>query len=380
MVNVDYFFSSLKDSGVDFFTGVPDSLLKDFCAYITDNTSSNNHIIAANEGNAISLGIGYYMATKKIPLIYLQNSGLGNIINPLLSLADPDVYSVPMLLLIGWRGEPNIKDEPQHIKQGKVTTHLLDSMNIPYEILSSEMNSKDAEQALKKMLKNALLFKSPCAILVKKATFESYKLKLERRYERELNREKVIEIIINNLEKDDIVVSTTGVTSRELFELREKYSESHEKDFLTVGGMGHASQIALGISLFKKNRIVYCIDGDGALLMHMGSLAINANNAGDNFKHIVINNCAHDSVGGQPTVGDKIDLTGLALSAGYVWAKTALDKTNITNLIQEMKGVKGPALLEIQVKKGFRKDLGRPTISPLENINSFMEFLDNDSN
>ena len=255
MVNVDNFFSALKDSGVDFFTGVPDSLLKDFCAYITDNTLPDNHIIAANEGNAISLGIGYYMATKKIPLIYLQNSGLGNIINPLLSLADPDVYSVPMLLLIGWRGEPNIKDEPQHIKQGKVTTHLLDSMNIPYEILSSEMNSKDAEQALKKMLKNALLFKSPCAILVKKATFESYKLKLERRYERELNREKVIEIIINNLEKDDIVVSTTGVTSRELFELREKYSESHEKDFLTVGGMGHASQIALGISLFKKNRI-----------------------------------------------------------------------------------------------------------------------------
>jgi phosphonopyruvate decarboxylase len=380
VVDIEYFFSSLKKSGVDFFAGVPDSLLKDICAYITDNADADNHIIAANEGNALSLGIGYHLATKKIPLIYLQNSGLGNVINPLLSLADPDVYSIPMLLLIGWRGEPNIKDEPQHLKQGKVTTDLLDSMKIPYEVMSSEMNSKEAEIALKKILKNAHSLKTPSALLVKKGTFNSYELKLERVYERELYREEVIEIIINNLEKDDIVVSTTGVASRELFELREKYSESHEKDFLTVGGMGHASQIALGISLFKKNRMIFCIDGDGALLMHMGSLAINANKASGNFKHIVINNCAHDSVGGQPTVGDKIDITGLAISAGYIWAKKALDKDNLSNLFQEMRGIKGPALLEIQVKKGFRKGLGRPTLSPSENKNSFMEFLDNDSN
>lgn len=380
MVDVDYFFSSLIDSEVDFFTGVPDSLLKDICAYITDKTLPNNHIIAANEGNAISLGIGYHLATKKIPLIYLQNSGLGNAINPLLSLADPDVYSIPMLLLIGWRGEPNIKDEPQHLKQGKVTTDLLDSMQIPYQIMSPEMNSEDAELVLKKMLKSSYELKSPCALLVKKGTFNSYKLKLEKAYVRELFREEAIEIILNNIEKDDIVVSTTGVASRELFELREKYSESHQKDFLTVGGMGHASQIALGISLFKKNRMIFCIDGDGALLMHMGSLAINANKASGNFKHILINNCAHDSVGGQPTVGDKVDITGLALSVGYIWAKKALDKDNLSDLIQEMRYIKGPALLEVQVKKGFRKALGRPTISPSENKNSFMEFLDNDSN
>ena len=380
MVDVEYFFSLLKDSKVDFFAGVPDSLLKDICAYITDNTLPDNHIIAANEGNALSLGIGYHLATKKIPLIYFQNSGLGNVINPLLSLADPDVYSIPMLLLIGWRGEPNIKDEPQHLKQGKVTTDLLDTMQIPYEVLSSEMSSKDAEIALKKMLKSAITLKTPCALLVKKATFESYELKLEYGYERKLNREEVIETILNNLEKDDIVVSTTGVASRELFELREKYSQGHEKDFLTVGGMGHACQIALGISLFKKNRMIYCIDGDGALLMHMGSLAINANKASGNFKHIVINNCAHDSVGGQPTVGDKIDISGLALSSGYIWAKKASDKAKINNLMREMRHINGPALLEVQVKKGFRKDLGRPTLSPIENKNSFMEFLDDDSN
>jgi phosphonopyruvate decarboxylase len=376
VVEVDYFFSSLKDSGVDFFAGVPDSLLKDICAYITDNALPDNHIIAANEGNAISLGIGYHLATNKIPLIYLQNSGLGNAINPILSLADSDVYSIPMILLIGWRGEPNIKDEPQHLKQGKVTKDLLDTMKIPYEILSSEMNSHDSDRLVKKMVKNAIELNTPCALLVKKGTFNSYPLKFEKKFQRELYREEVIDTIVKEVKADDILVSTTGVASRELFEIREKKSQGHKKDFLTVGGMGHASQIALGISLFKKNRMVYCIDGDGALLMHMGALAINANNAGGNFNHIVINNSAHDSVGGQPTVGDKIDITGLAISSGYLWAKKVTTKEKLITLINQMKDIKGPALLEVQVKKGFRKDLGRPTISPLDNKYSFMEFLE----
>ena len=376
MVNVDYFFSSLKHAGVEFFSGVPDSLLKDICAYITDNTSSENHIISANEGNAISIAIGYHLATKKVPLVYLQNSGLGNIINPLLSLADPDVYSIPMILLIGWRGEPSINDEPQHIKQGKVTTDLLNVMKVPYEVLSSETTSEEADQIVKKIVRKAGNLNTPYALLVKKRAFESYKLKLDKYYERDLFREEVIEIIINELNPDDIVVSTTGVASRELFEYRTKKSQSHEKDFLTVGGMGHASQIALGISLVKKNRTVFCIDGDGALIMHMGGLAINASNAGANFKHIVINNCAHDSVGGQPTVGDKIDIRGIATSAGYRWSKKVSTIEEIIKTIQEMIEVKGPALLEIQVKKGFRKDLGRPTINPKENKKSFMKFLE----
>jgi len=376
MIDVEIFFSSLKNSGVDFFTGVPDSLLKDICAYITDNTDADNHIIAANEGNAISLGTGYHLATKKVPLIYLQNSGLGNAINPILSLADPDVYSIPMILLIGWRGEPNVKDEPQHLKQGKVTTDLLDTMKIPYEILSSEMNSHEADLVVKKMVKNSIDLNAPCALLVKKATFNSYQLRFEKKFQRELYREEVIDTIVKEVKADDILVSTTGVASRELFEIREKKSQGHKKDFLTVGGMGHASQIALGISLFKKNRMVYCIDGDGALLMHMGALAINANNAGGNFNHIVINNSSHDSVGGQPTVGDKIDITGLAISSGYLWAKKVTTKEKLIKLINQMRNFRGPALLEVQVKKGFRKDLGRPTISPLDNKYSFMEFLE----
>ena len=375
MLNVDYFFSSLKDSGVEFYSGVPDSLLKDICAYITDNTSSDNHLISANEGNAVALGIGHYLATKKVPLIYLQNSGLGNIVNPLLSLADTEVYSIPMMLLIGWRGEPGVSDEPQHSKQGRVTTNLLNAMEIPFEILSSKTSSNEADQIINKMVRRAIKKNTPCALLVKKGTFKSYNLKLIKSYDRDLYREEAIEIIINELNENDIIVSTTGVASRELFEYREKKSQGHERDFLTVGGMGHASQIALGISISKKNRTVYCIDGDGALIMHMGALAVNANNAKDNFKHIVINNSAHDSVGGQPTVGDKIDISGLALASGYCWSKKCSRKDEIISLINEMKKIKGPALLEIQVKKGFRTDLGRPTISPIDNKKSFMKFL-----
>ncbi len=375
MVDVDYFFSSLKNSGVEFFSGVPDSLLKDVCAYISDNTSSSNHIISANEGNAVSLGIGYYLATKKVPLIYLQNSGLGNIVNPLLSLADKEVYSIPMLLLIGWRGEPGVSDEPQHIKQGRVTTNLLKAMEIPFEILSPKTSSNEADQKINRMLLEATKQNTPCALLVKKGTFKSYSLKLINSYDRALYREEAIEIIINELNENDIIISTTGVASRELFEYREKKSQSHERDFLTVGGMGHASQIALGISIFKKNRTVYCIDGDGSLIMHMGALAINANNAKSNFKHIIINNSAHDSVGGQPTVGNKIDISGLAIASGYCWSKKCSSKDEIISLIKEMKTIKGPALLEIQVKKGFRSDLGRPTVSPVDNKKSFMKFL-----
>ena len=375
MINNSSFFSSLNNSDVNFFSGVPDSLLKDICAFITDNTSSENHIISANEGNAISIGIGHHLATNKVPLIYMQNSGLGNAINPLLSLADRDVYSIPMILLIGWRGEPGIADEPQHKKQGKVTLDLLDTMKIPYEVLSSKTSSEEADRVIKNMVKLATSSNIPCALLVKKGTFESYKLKLNKFYERDLSREEAIEIIINELNEDDVVVSTTGVTSRELFEYREKKSQSHEKDFLTVGGMGHASQIALGISIFKKNRTVFCIDGDGALIMHMGGLAINAHNAAGNFKHIVMNNSAHDSVGGQPTVGNKIDLTGIAVSLGYSWSKKVSTKNEIINAMKEIRKINGPALLELQVKKGFRADLGRPTVSPIENKKSFMKFL-----
>jgi len=372
------FFDSLNENSVHFFSGIPDSLLKNICAYITDNTEKQNHIIAANEGNALSIGIGYHLATGKIPLIYMQNSGLGNIVNPLLSLADPDVYSIPMLLMIGWRGEPRVKDEPQHKKQGRVTIAMLDSMEVPYEIISPDKNIEDVESILQKMLNQSKQEKRPCAILIKKGVFDTYKFKSESIYDCPLSREQTIKIIIDNLDKSDIVVSTTGVTSRELFEYRKNTTTDHYRDFLTVGGMGHTSQIALGIALQKRNRKVYCLDGDGSLIMHMGTLAINASMNCSNFKHIVFNNSAHDSVGGQPTVGKHIDMQIIASAAGYKWSKTANTENEIISSIKELSKIEGPAFLEIQVKKGFRKDLGRPSISPLNNKEIFMNFIAND--
>ena len=375
MISSEFFFNACKDEGVDFFSGVPDSLLKNICSYITDNTPSENHIIAANEGNALAIGVGYHLSTGKVPLIYMQNSGLGNVINPLLSLADQDVYSVPLLMMIGWRGEPGVKDEPQHKKQGRVTVALLEAMEIPYKVLTADSNIEEAKVALKAMLSIAKKENKPCALLIKKGFFEDYKFQSDILYERPLYREQAIEIIVNNLNEPDIVVSTTGVASRELFEYREKLKSGHERDFLTVGGMGHTSQIALGIALQKKNRQVYCLDGDGSLIMHMGTLAINASMNCRNFKHIVFNNSAHDSVGGQPTVGDRIDIASIASNVGYQWVKMVSEESEIRLALNEMADVDTPALLEIQVKKGFRKDLGRPTTTPIQNKEIFMKFV-----
>jgi len=375
MISPKFFLNACKKEGLDFFSGVPDSLLKNICSYIADNTLPENHIIAANEGNAIAIGIGYHLSTGKVPLIYMQNSGLGNAINPLLSLADLDVYSIPLLMMIGWRGEPGVKDEPQHKKQGRVTISLLESMEIPYKVLTADSNIKEVEFALKEILSIMKKKNKPCALLIKKNLFEEYKFQPDVSYKRPLYRRQAIDIIANSLNKSDIVISTTGVTSRELFEFREKLNTGHEKDFLTVGGMGHASQIALGIALQKKDRQVYCLDGDGSIIMHMGSLAINASMNCKNFKHIVFNNCAHDSVGGQPTVGGKIDMRSIALDSGYKWGKVASEESEIILALNELANIDGPALLEIQVKKGFRKSLGRPTTTPIQNKEIFMHFI-----
>jgi phosphonopyruvate decarboxylase len=369
------FFECLTENEVDFFSGVPDSLLKNFCSYITDSTLAENHIIAANEGNALSIGIGYHLSTGKIPLIYMQNSGLGNVINPLLSLADPDVYSIPLLMMIGWRGEQGVKDEPQHKKQGRVTIALLEAMEIPYIVIYTDSHITEVEVKLKEILALSKKENRPCAILVKKDVFEKYKFQDDNRFQRPLYREQAIELIVECIQKTDIVVSTTGVASRELFECREKHDEGHEKDFLTVGGMGHTSQIALGVALQKQDRQVYCLDGDGSLIMHMGALAINASMKCRNFKHIVFNNSAHDSVGGQPTVGGKIDMKSIAINAGYKWGRVASEENEIRTALSEIAEIDGPAFLEIQVKKGFNNYLGRPTTTPIENKEAFMNFV-----
>lgn len=373
MINVKEFYDNLIKLEIDFFTGVPDSLLKDICGFITDETPKERSIISANEGGAIGLAMGYNMSTSKIPLVYMQNSGFGNTINPLLSLADPKVYGVPMLLLVGWRGEPNIKDEPQHVKQGEVSEILLQSLNIPYSIISSE--TENFSSVLNEAVDVMKSQSSPYVILVRKGTFEKYSLKNEKETSYDLNREGAVKKIIDLINKEDIVVSTTGKTSREVFEYREEIGDGHEKDFLTVGGMGHTNQIALGIAIGKPNRAVYCIDGDGAVLMHTGSLGIIGDIAPFNFKHIIINNGAHDSVGGQPTIGFDIDFRKIAEGFNYKETFQIKMLNEFDEIFESFKKSSGPSLLEILVNKGARKDLGRPTISPKENKNNFESFL-----
>ena len=353
VISVATFVDRLQSLGVDFFTGVPDSLLKSFCAYVTD-TCGDNHMIAANEGGAVGLAAGHYLATGKPALVYMQNSGQGNAVNPLASLADPDVYSIPMVLLVGWRGEPGVKDEPQHVKQGKVTVSLFETLGIPTEILPDDDES--AANLTRKMIEKAKAESRPVALVVRKGLFAEYKLRFPKPSVADLKREQAIEEILKSLPEDAVVVSTTGMISREVYETRERLGQAHSRDFLTVGSMGHAIMIALGIAKAQPNRRVFCLDGDGASIMQMGNMAIAGQSGCGNLTHIVLNNAAHDSVGGQPTVGGAIDLSAIAASCGY-----------------NRPG--SPVFKEIKVAKGARKDLGRPKGPPQANKSLYMKTL-----
>ena len=345
MVRPEFFVNTLKEYGIDFYAGVPDSLLKNICAYITDNLLAEQNIIAANEGGAMGIAAGYHLATGKVPVVYMQNSGEGNIINPLASLTDKEVYNIPVLLVIGWRGRPGVKDEPQHVKQGKVTTGLLNVMGINYAILP-----KDEAEAAKqiKIAVDYMKATNECyALVIEKDTFDSYKLQNVEINNLTMTREEAIQKVAASIEDTACIVSTTGMISRELFEARTAWNQGHERDFLTVGSMGHASQIALGIALQKPERKVYCFDGDGASLMHMGNMAITASMNCKNYVHVVFNNGAHDSVGGQPTVGLKIDLCGVAKAVGYKATYSVDTMEHLDATLVEVKNAEGPVLLQV---------------------------------
>ena len=372
MISPKFFYDTLASSGIDFYAGVPDSLLKNLCAYITDHADAAHNIIAANEGGAMGLAAGHYLATSQIPVVYMQNSGEGNIINPLASLTDPDVYNIPVLLVIGWRGKPGVHDEPQHVKQGKVTTGLLNVMGINYEVLSKEEDraSKQVDKAI-----TALRNKEVFALVIEKDTFEKYELQTVESHPYSLCREEAVKSAAAAIGEKDCIVSTTGMISRELFEYRASMGQGHERDFLTVGSMGHASQIALGIALAQPQRRVWCFDGDGATIMHMGSMAIVGDKEPGNYIHVVFNNGAHDSVGGQPTVGLKMDLPSVAKAVGYKGVYSVVDLDSLGRVLSSVKNTDGPILIEIKVKKGNRKDLGRPTTTPIQNKEALMDFL-----
>lgn len=351
MIDVHKFGETLEHNGVSLFCGVPDSLLKSFCAFLSDNCE-DRYWITANEGGAVGLACGHYLATGKLALVFMQNSGQGNAVNPLSSLADPDVYSVPMLLLVGWRGMPGVHDEPQHVKQGKITISLFEAMGISTMVIPDE----DWEVVVSSAIKRAFAEKRPVALIVKKGLFGDYVLQNKKADIAGLRREDAIERILKALPEGSVVVSTTGMISREVYETRIRLGQDHSHDFLMVGSMGHASQIALGIAMAQPNRKVFCLDGDGASIMQMGNMAIVGQSSASNLTHVVLNNAAHDSVGGQPTVGGAIDLPAIASACGY-----------------NQPG--HPVFRQILVAKGARKDLGRPKEKPQENKALFMQTL-----
>lgn len=373
MISPKFFIETLRSHGIDFFAGVPDSLLKNICAYIADNIDSKHNIITANEGAAVGLAAGYHLATGNIGVVYMQNSGEGNTINPLASLTDKEVYNIPVLLLIGWRGRPGVHDEPQHVKQGKITTGLLNVMGINYEVLSKE--EEKAGQQIAKAITSMRSTQETFALVIEKDTFDTYTLQNTSTNDFTLSREEAIQLVAAATQPKDAIVSTTGMISRELFEYRSSMNQGHERDFLTVGSMGHASQIALGIALEKPDRRIWCFDGDGASIMHMGSMAVVASLAPKNYVHVVFNNGAHDSVGGQPTVGLQINLPGVAKSVNYQYALSASSKKELSQALQDISNMEGPIFLEVKVKKGNRKDLGRPTTTPIQNKEALMKFL-----
>jgi len=367
------FSDILSANGVDFYAGVPDSLLKDFCGYVADHHPAKKHVITANEGSAVAMGAGYHMATGKVPLVYLQNSGLGNVVNPILSLASPEVYGIPMILLVGWRGEPGRKDEPQHRTQGKLMPGMLAAMDVPFEIVPDYEDG--AKEVVESALAQARSRSTPFALVVRKNTFSKYTFQREAS-DYQMTREEAIKCVLVAAGEYDPVVSTTGFSSREVFELREEMGQDHSRDFLTVGSMGHASAIAAGIAIAKPSRNVVCIDGDGALAMHLGNALTVGLQGLPNYVHVLINNGLHDSVGGQPTGMFGVDFEAISKGMGYTHYALAETPEEIQAAFAACQSNRtGASMLEIRTKGGARSGLGRPTTTPVENKDAYMEFL-----
>ena len=355
MIEQTHLFNNLHEIGLDFFTGVPDSLLNDFCLHLVNNLPDNQHIMAANEGNAIGIAAGYHMATGKLPVVYMQNSGIGNATNPLLSLTHPCVYSIPMILVIGWRGDPAIKDHVQHKKQGELTTVLMDDMDIPYDVLDSD------ETVVEKFAwaaKKAKEINSPVALIAKKAILTQKEKKQEYADSKLMNREEAISAVLDVFGKDAIYLATTGRATRELHEQVAIHGFSDEIEFLNVGAMGHLSSIGLGLAMGSPDKKIVVFDGDAAAVMHMGSLATNGRYQPSNLIHIVLNNGVNESVGGQQSSGQIIDLTTVAKGCGYVTLGNFVEsKDDLQNAVRQIAGGNKLSFIDVHVRQGIRKDM-----------------------
>lgn len=365
------FYERVRERGVDLFVGVPDSLLTDLCACVFQLAPRNSNVITVNEGAAVGMAVGYYVATGRSAAVYMQNSGLGNVVNPVTSLAHPEVYSVPMLLVVGWRGEPGVKDEPQHVAQGRLTPAMLEALEIPFVVLDPDAWQEQVDEITALMESE----RRPVALVVRKGVFSKYPFSPEVvRPGVTLTREEALGAILDAVDPDCFIVSTTGKTSRELFELREARGQEHDHDFLTVGGMGHTSSIATGMSL-GTDRLVYCIDGDGSFLMHMGAVATAAQRGGDNLRYILVNNGAHESVGGQPTIAFDVDVSAVLEGVGFEQVETVSALEDVEPACRRLTQSRRSALV-IETAQGSRVDLGRPTVAPSENKEAMRRAFD----
>lgn len=364
----------VKIIGSDFYTGVPDSQLKALCNYLMDTygIDPKHHIIAANEGNCTALAAGYHLATGKVPVVYMQNSGEGNIINPVASLLNDKVYAIPVIFIIGWRGEPGVHDEPQHIYQGKVTIKLLENMDITSFVVEKETTEEELTAKMEEF-QSILANGKDVAFVVRKGALTDAP-KVEYKNDNTMVREEIIQHIVA-VSGDDPIVSTTGKTSRELFETRAALNQSHKYDFLTVGSMGHSSSIAFGVAVNKPKQRIWCVDGDGSVLMHMGAMAVLGANKPSNLIHIVINNGAHETVGGMPTVASQIDVVAIAKACGYPNAVSVDTFESLDKELEVAKSRNELSIIEVKCSIGARSDLGRPTTTALENKQNFMEYL-----
>ena len=360
--------------GSDFYTGVPDSQLKALCNYLMAEygIDPKHHVIAANEGNCTALAAGYHLATGKVPVVYMQNSGEGNIINPVASLLNDKVYAIPVVFIVGWRGEPGIHDEPQHIYQGEVTVKLLEDMDIKPFIIGKDTTDEEVEAAMEEF-RGILETGKDVAFVIRKGALTDAP-KVEYKNDNTMVREEIIRHIVK-ASGEDPIVSTTGKASRELFETRAANGQSHKYDFLTVGSMGHSSSIALGVAINKPEQRIWCVDGDGAVLMHMGSMAVVGANKPKNLIHVVINNGAHETVGGMPTVAGNIDLVAIAKACGYPYAVCVDSFEDLDRELEAAKERDELSLIEVKCSIGAREDLGRPTTTALENKQNFMDYL-----
>ncbi|MFX1321995.1 MAG: phosphonopyruvate decarboxylase [Promethearchaeota archaeon] len=374
MISCEKFFEILRDNNFSFFTGIPDSTFKDLMKFLADNASKElKNIIACNECEAIALASGYHLATNKIGIVYMQNSGLGKAVNPLTSLCDPDVHSIPILLMIGWRGEPGKIDAPQHKKMGKITLPLLDTLQIPYSILEPDLS------VVKNELIKAINYfndnKGPYAFIFQRGFFKDYEMKFKQSNRYNLTTKEVIQLIMDNLNHKEIIVSTTGYITRELYEYRESKNKDHHKSFYNIGSMGCASSIGLSIALHKPKNRVIVFDGDGAAIMQMGAFTTIGKNSPTNFVHIILDNEAHESTGGQPTNSPNVDFVNVALASNYKWSTRVETSEELLKSIDNIKNRKGPILILIKIKMNSRSELKRPTKSPKEYKEGFMGYL-----